>query len=83
MADEPIETADDVDSIIYRLEPSENGYDMRAERVVLFINKAEFVRASYADEHGRVRVVSGSLDTVVSRLRAVGYLVQVAEADEY
>lgn len=82
MTDEPFDTADDVDSIIYRLEPGEDGYDLRARRVVVFINNAEYVRASYADERGQRRVVSGSLGSVVSRLREVGYLVEVAESGE-
>lgn len=77
IADIPFDEAGDVRSIRYRLAPIDVGFDLRAERVPVAIEREDHVRASYAAADGERRVVSGPLELVVQRLRAAGYIIEV------
>jgi len=77
LIDQPFDQAADVTSISVRLHPLDVGFDLRAEGIVCEIDcSGPELRASYSDERGERRIVSGASREVIARLRAVGYKVQ-------
>jgi hypothetical protein len=78
LIDVSFDDATDVQAIRYRLHPGDVGFDLRAQRTPIVVEREESLRCSYPDEHGERRVMAGPFAAVVARLRALGFDVEVA-----
>lgn len=78
VTDVAFDDARDIGLISNRLHPLDVGFSLIGERVLVALvpEPDGSLLVSYADRHGDRRVMSGSADAVVARLRRLGYQIK-------
>lgn len=80
--DVAFEDATDVYDIRYRLHALDVGFELKGSGTAAAIEKEPTLRVSYADRDGQRRVMEGPFESVVRRLRRLGYSVRVVRSEE-